>query len=100
MLKEPCIFAVENGHFIDNESWNFLEDLVSDSHAVLVMTIKPLNTVTNFPESAKRLIADTQTVKMTLGMSIGFRIAFRMLGPPRYGEIFLCTLTTYLGQAI
>ena len=68
-LKEPCIFAVENGHFIDNESWNFFEDLVSDSHAVLVMTIKPLNTVTNFPESAKRLIADTQTVKMTLGMN-------------------------------
>ena len=58
---------MENGHFIDNESWDFLEDLVSDSHAVLVMTIKPLNTVTNFPESAKRLTADSQTVKMTLG---------------------------------
>jgi hypothetical protein len=60
---------VENGHFIDNESWNFLEDLVSDSHAILVMAIKPLNTVTNLPESAKRLIADTQTVKITLGMN-------------------------------
>ena len=68
MLKEPCVFAVENGHFIDNESWNFLEDLVSDSHAVLVMTIKPLNTITNFPESAKRLISDSQTIKMTLGI--------------------------------
>ena len=59
---------MENGHFIDNESWDFLEDLVSDSHAVLVMTIKPLNTVTNFPESAKRLISDSETVKIVLGM--------------------------------
>lgn len=64
---------MENGHFIDNESWDFLEDLVSDSHAVLVMTIKPLNTVTNFPESAKRLTADSQTVKMTLGRNYGLQ---------------------------
>lgn len=69
-MKEPCVFAVENGHYIDNESWNFLEDLVSDSHAVLVVTLKPLNTISNFPKSAKRLISGDQTVKVSLGMFV------------------------------
>lgn len=67
VVKEPCVFAVENAHFIDHQSWNFLEDLVRDSHAVLVMTMKPLNKET-LPDSAKRLVEDIKTVKVTLGV--------------------------------
>ena len=67
VLREPCIFAVENAHYIDCQSWDFLEDLVRDSHAVLVMTMKTLNVATSLPESGQRLIADTNTIKINLG---------------------------------
>lgn len=96
MLEEPCVFAVENGHFIDNESWSFLEDLVSDSHAVLVMTIKPLNTLSKFPESAKRLIAGSQTVKMTLGMKRLRRTKYFSLHLLVWVSMFFRVPTTHL----
>nr|XP_006812107.1 PREDICTED: adenylate cyclase type 10-like [Saccoglossus kowalevskii] len=42
--KTCLIFAIDDAHFMDNESWEFLTDLASDSKAVCVLAMRPCPT--------------------------------------------------------
>ena len=41
-LTKPCIFGIDDAHWIDHDSWSFLLDLALDPNAILVLTSRPL----------------------------------------------------------
>ena len=72
-VSQPCLFTVDNAQFIDPESWDFLEDLSKDSHAILVLALRPFSSSNPPCETASRLIASESTKKIKLGQwSVNF----------------------------
>ena len=41
-LCKPCVFGIDDAHWVDTESWGFLLDLALDPNAILVMTTRPM----------------------------------------------------------
>ena len=41
-LSKPCVFGIDDAHWIDLDSWSFLLDLALDPNAILVLTTRPL----------------------------------------------------------
>lgn len=66
-VSQPCLFAVDNAQFIDEASWDFLEDLSADSHAILVLSLRPFSSSNPPCETAIRLIKHEMTKKIKLG---------------------------------
>ncbi|XP_078349307.1 adenylate cyclase type 10-like isoform X2 [Oculina patagonica] len=66
-VNRPCLFTVDNAQFIDQESWDFLEDLSADSHAILVLSLRPFSSSNPPCEAAIRLIGHETTKKIKLG---------------------------------
>ena len=66
-VSQPCLFAVDNAQFIDEESWDFLEDLSADSHAILVLSLRLFSSSNPPCETAIRLIGHESTDKIKLG---------------------------------
>ena len=66
-VSQPCLFAVDNAQFIDPESWDFLEDLSKDSHAILVLALRPFSSSNPPCETAERLIGHNTTKRIKLG---------------------------------
>ncbi len=40
-INQCIIFAVDDAHYMDNESWGFLNDFAEDDSAVCILTIRP-----------------------------------------------------------
>ena len=58
---------MDNAQFIDQESWDFIEDLSADSHAILVLCVRPFSSSNPPCEAAIRLIGHEATKKVKLG---------------------------------
>ena len=58
---------MDNAQFIDEESWDFLEDLSADSHAILVLSLRPFSSSNPPCKAAIRLIEHEMTKKIKLG---------------------------------
>lgn len=69
-MSQPCLFTVDNAQFIDQESWDFIEDLSADSHAILVLSLRPFSSSNPPCEAAIRLIGHETTKKVKLGKFI------------------------------
>ena len=41
-LSKPCVFGIDDAHWVDADSWGFLLDLALDPNAILVMTARLL----------------------------------------------------------
>lgn len=61
---------MDNAQFIDQESWDFIEDLSADSHAILVLSLRPFSSSNPPCEAAIRLIGHESTKKVKLGKFI------------------------------
>lgn len=61
---------MDNAQFIDQESWDFIEDLSADSHAILVLSLRPFSSSNPPCEAAIRLIGHETTKKVKLGKFI------------------------------
>lgn len=72
-MSQPCLFTVDNAQFIDQESWDFIEDLSADSHAILVLSLRPFSSSNPPCEATIRLTGHETTKKVKLGK---FRIHF------------------------
>lgn len=66
-VDQPCMFMVDNAQFIDEASWDFLEDLSANSHAVLVLSLRPFSSSNPPCEAAIKLIGHKTTKKIKLG---------------------------------
>ncbi len=61
---KPCVFGVDDAHWIDSDSWAFLLDLALEPNAILVITTRPLNVI-DVPAMSK-LLNHRQTKILTL----------------------------------
>ncbi|XP_071834307.1 adenylate cyclase type 10-like isoform X1 [Apostichopus japonicus] len=66
--KDHCIvFTVDDAHFIDQYSWEFLNDLVEDSSTVCLLAIRPPSGDVAPPcPAAKKLISSRSTMHIKL----------------------------------
>lgn len=46
---KPCVFGIDDAHWIDSDSWLFLLDLIREPNAVLILTTRPLNEIEKPP---------------------------------------------------
>ena len=44
-MTKPCVFGIDDAHWIDSDSWSFLLDLALDPNAILVLTTRPLDSI-------------------------------------------------------
>ena len=44
-LTKPCVFGIDDAHWIDADSWSFLLDLALDPNAILVVATRPLDAI-------------------------------------------------------
>lgn len=42
---KPCVFAIDDAHWIDSDSWSFLLDLALDANAILILATRPLDAI-------------------------------------------------------
>ena len=54
-LSKPCVFGIDDAHWIDSDSWEFLLDLAIDPNAILVLTTRPLGKSNKHPAMLKIL---------------------------------------------
>ena len=78
---------MDNAQFIDQESWDFLEDLSADSHAILVLSLRPFSSSNPPCKAAIRLIGHETTKKIKLGQFIcqydDTCVAYQVVPPAR-----------------
>ena len=42
---KPCVFGIDDAHWIDSDSWSFLLDLALDANAILILATRPLDAI-------------------------------------------------------
>ncbi|XP_038075913.1 adenylate cyclase type 10-like [Patiria miniata] len=66
-LSQCVIFAVDDAHFIDPDSWDFLTDFAEDSSAVCVLTMRPFKPDRPPCVAAHRVLLHANTLHIKLG---------------------------------
>ncbi|XP_071790978.1 adenylate cyclase type 10-like isoform X1 [Asterias amurensis] len=66
-LHQCVIFAVDDAHFIDPDSWGFLIDFAADSSAVCVLTMRPFKPDKPPCIAAHRVLSHQNTLHIKLG---------------------------------
>ncbi|XP_022103709.1 adenylate cyclase type 10-like isoform X2 [Acanthaster planci] len=66
-LDQCVIFAVDDAHFIDPDSWDFLTDFAEDSSAVCVLTMRPFKPDKPPCVAAHRVLVHPNTLHIKLG---------------------------------
>ena len=66
-LNQCVVFAVDDAHFIDPESWDFLTDFAEDSSAVCVLTMRPFKPSRPPCVAAYRVLNHANTLHVQLG---------------------------------
>ncbi|XP_014673338.1 PREDICTED: adenylate cyclase type 10-like [Priapulus caudatus] len=64
---QPLLFTVDDAHFMDAESWEFLDDLGCDSAALCCVTMRSLSDGTGLPEAAHHALNDASTLAVAVG---------------------------------
>ena len=44
-MEHSVIFAIDDAHYIDTDSWDFLAHLASNSSAILLLTMRPFSDI-------------------------------------------------------
>ncbi|XP_077996460.1 adenylate cyclase type 10-like [Glandiceps talaboti] len=60
------IFAIDDAHFVDAESWELLADLAADSNAVCVMAMRPFASNEKMPRAASTILSSNYTLTIKL----------------------------------
>ena len=56
-------FVIDDAHYMDSDSWTYLEDLGKDPRALIVLTYKPKRAGAIFPNVAVMALAQETTQK-------------------------------------
>ena len=59
-------FVIDDAHYMDSDSWTYLEDLGKDPRALIVLTYKPKRAGAIFPNVAVMALAQETTRKIAL----------------------------------
>lgn len=63
---KPCVFGIDDAHWIDPDSWLFLLDLVREPNAILIFTMRPLEGIVKKPPALIEILehANTKVLKL------------------------------------
>ena len=48
-MSKPCVFGVDDAHWIDRESWGFFLDLATDPNSILILAMRPFYEHKKYP---------------------------------------------------
>lgn len=63
---KPCVFGIDDAHWIDPDSWLFLLDLVKEPNAILILTTRPLERMTEKPPALMEILKHPHTKVINL----------------------------------
>lgn len=63
---KPCVFGIDDAHWIDPDSWLFLLDLVREPNAILIFTMRPLETIVKKPQALIEILDHPSTKVLQL----------------------------------
>lgn len=63
---KPCVFGIDDAHWIDLDSWLFLLDLMREPNAILILTTRPLERITKKPPALIEILNHPHTKVITL----------------------------------
>lgn len=58
---KPCVFGIDDAHWIDPDSWNFLTDLEREDNAILILTTRPLERMDKKPPALVEILNHPST---------------------------------------
>ncbi len=58
---KPCVFGIDDAHWIDPDSWNFLIDLEREVNAILILTTRPLERMEKKPPALVEILNHPHT---------------------------------------
>ena len=68
---KPCVFGIDDAHWIDPDSWLFLLDLVHEPNAVLILTLRPIEKIEKKPPALMSILEHSSTEILKLeGLSL------------------------------
>ena len=59
-------FVIDDAHYMDTDSWTYIQDLGKDARALVVLTYKPKRAGAIFPNVAEEALGQPTTRKVTL----------------------------------
>lgn len=66
-LAKPCVFGLDDAHWIDPDSWSFLLDLALDPNAILVLTTRPIESFKQKHPAMLEILSHPHTIMLNLG---------------------------------
>lgn len=63
---KPCVFGIDDAHWIDPDSWLFLLDLMREPNAILILTTRPLERIDKKPPALVEILNHVHTKVITL----------------------------------
>lgn len=63
---KPCVFGIDDAHWIDSDSWLFLLDLVREPNAILILTMRPLEGIVKKPPALIEILEHPNTKVLKL----------------------------------
>jgi adenylate cyclase 10 len=63
---KPCVFGIDDAHWIDPDSWLFLLDLVREPNALLIFNMRPLESIVKKPPALIEILEHPNTKVLKL----------------------------------
>lgn len=63
---KPCVFGIDDAHWIDPDSWLFLLDLIREPNAILIFTMRPLHSIVKKPPALMEILGHPNTKVLKL----------------------------------
>lgn len=68
---KPCVFGIDDAHWIDPDSWLFLLDLIHEPNALLILTLRPVEGIEKKPPALMSMLEHSNTKILKLeGLSL------------------------------
>ncbi|XP_071962575.1 adenylate cyclase type 10-like [Antedon mediterranea] len=64
--KQPILFAIDDAHYIDKESWDFFTDLSKTPYVMCVLSMRPFTNENQPTASARTVLASNKVMKIRL----------------------------------
>lgn len=65
-LSKPCVFGIDDAHWVDADSWMFLLNLTRQPNALLVLTMRPPQSIENKPAAMTEILESPLTKVLIL----------------------------------
>lgn len=97
--EEPCLYVIDQAHFVDGSSLRFLEELCEAAHVLFFLSVLPFSSQSELNPELLHLLQSPRTTYHKLGglePSVIAQLACQILGVVRIPtEVELCVEALY-----